>query len=121
MVKEIEFDGFSINTFLDENGEWIAHFVELPNISAGGDSVEEAIYELKEAWELAKEVYEEEGMEIPKAPSLKDYSGRFHVRIDKRLHRTLALEAGRAGVSLNALVAQKLAQSGADGNAHYTS
>jgi len=33
------------------------------------------------------------------------------VRIDRRVHRALAIEAGRAGVSLNALVAEKLAKS----------
>jgi predicted HicB family RNase H-like nuclease len=33
------------------------------------------------------------------------------VRIDKRVHRALAVEAERAGVSLNALVAEKLAKS----------
>lgn len=30
------------------------------------------------------------------------------MRIDKRIHKALAIEAARAGVSLNALVAQKL-------------
>jgi len=33
------------------------------------------------------------------------------VRIDKRVHRALAAEATKAGISLNALVAQKLAAS----------
>lgn len=31
-----------------------------------------------------------------------------NVRIDKRVHRALAVEAAQAGISLNALVAQKL-------------
>jgi len=33
------------------------------------------------------------------------------VRIDKRDHRALAIEAAKVGLSLNALVAQKLHQS----------
>ena len=33
------------------------------------------------------------------------------MRIDKRDHRALAIEAALAGISLNALVAQKLHQS----------
>ena len=37
-------------------------------------------------------------------------SGRFNVRVDRRVHRALAIEAARAHVSLNALVAQKLAR-----------
>jgi predicted HicB family RNase H-like nuclease len=44
------------------------------------------------------------------APSKKVYSGQFNVRIDKRDHRALAIEAIKAGMSLNALVAQKLHQ-----------
>ncbi|MDF1653733.1 MAG: toxin-antitoxin system HicB family antitoxin [Coxiellaceae bacterium] len=44
----------------------------------------------------------------PLAPSKKQYSGQFNVRIDKRVHRLLALEAAQVGLSLNALVAQKL-------------
>ena len=36
--------------------------------------------------------------------------GQFNVRIDKRVHRALAMEAARVGLSLNALVAQKLAK-----------
>jgi predicted HicB family RNase H-like nuclease len=42
------------------------------------------------------------------APTRKEYSGRFNVRIDRRIHRALTVEAAQAGVSLNALVAQKL-------------
>ena len=33
-----------------------------------------------------------------------------NVRLDRRLHRALAMEAAQAGLSLNALVAQKLAK-----------
>ncbi len=44
------------------------------------------------------------------APSRKEYSGQFNVRLDRRLHRALAIEAAQAGLSLNALVSQKLAK-----------
>jgi len=30
------FDGYTINVFLDDDGEYLAHFVELPNVSAFG-------------------------------------------------------------------------------------
>ena len=52
-----EFDGFSIHLLQDEAGDFLAHFVELPNVSASGSSVEEALSELKEAWEAMKESY----------------------------------------------------------------
>jgi predicted HicB family RNase H-like nuclease len=106
-----KFDGYSVNLFLDEDGEWLAHFVEMPNISAFGDSPEAALNELETAWKATKESYSKHGDPVPVAPSKKQYSGQFNVRIDKRVHRDLAVEASRAGISLNALVAQKLAQS----------
>ena len=105
-----EFDGFTVNVFLDEDGEWLAHFVELPYVSAFADAPNDAVEELRTAWALVKESYEEAGEPIPVAPTRKNYSGQFNVRIDKRIHRALAVEAAKAGISLNALVAQKLAK-----------
>ncbi len=107
-MTQKDFDGFTVNIFLDEDNEWLAHFVELPHISAFADHPDEAVKELKEAWELTKESYRASGQEIPVAPANKNYSGQFNVRLDKRIHRALALEAAKAGISLNALVAQKL-------------
>lgn len=105
------FDGFSINLLQDDEGDWVAHFMELPNVSACGDTPEEALHELAIAWEAMKESYFQHNESIPIAPSKKEYSGQFNVRIDKRVHRQLAIEAAQAGISLNALIAQKLAES----------
>src|SRR5262245_36333557 len=106
-----EFDGFSIHLLEDKDGDFIAHFMELPNVSAYGGTAEEAIIELKSAWEAMKASYRKHGESIPIAPTRKEYSGQFNVRIDRRIHRALAIEAARVGVSLNALVAQKLSNS----------
>ena len=102
-MEHDRFDGFTVNLYRDEDGDWLAHFVELPNVSA--------FAELDTAWRLVKQSYIEDGVPVPVTPSRKDYSGQFNVRIDKRLHRALTMEAAQAGVSLNALVAQKLARS----------
>ena len=104
------FDGFSVNLFQDEDGDWLAHLVEIPGISAFAAAPTAALAELNLAWEAAKESYRAHGEQVPVAPARKEYSGQFNVRIDKRLHRRLAMEAGRAGISMNALVAQKLAR-----------
>lgn len=110
-IMNDEFDGFSIHILQDEDGDFVAHFVELTNVSACGSTAEEALSELKIAWEAMKESYRKHREEIPMAPTRKEYSGQFNVRIDKRIHRALAIEAARAGISLNALVAQKLQRS----------
>jgi predicted RNase H-like HicB family nuclease len=65
------FDGFTISLYVDEQGDWLAHFQEMPNISAFGDTPLKALKELKEAWELVKEDYQEKGKEIPVAPARK--------------------------------------------------
>lgn len=62
------FDGYAVNLFYDEDGEYLAHFVELPNVSAFGETPEEALKELETAWKLIKESYREEGRELPVAP-----------------------------------------------------
>lgn len=103
------FDGFTVSLSQDEDGDWLAHFIELPNVSAFGDTPEEALHELETAWQAMKESYIKHNEPIPVAPAKKEYSGQFNVRIDKRIHRLLALEAAEAGVTLNALIAQKLA------------
>ena len=109
-MTQQDFDGFTVNVFLDEDGEWLAHFAELPHVSAFASTPDGAVKELKEAWEGVKESYLEAGEVIPVSPAKKNYSGQFNVRIDKRVHRALAVEAAQAGISLNALVAQKLAK-----------
>ncbi len=102
------FDGFTVNLFRDDSEDFLAHFVEMPNISAFGNTPQSALEELRTAWELVKEDYQESGEDLPIAPSRKKYSGQFNIRIDTRVHRLLAMEAARSGISLNALVAQKL-------------
>ena len=111
MTKRDGFDGYGVELFIDEDGDWFSHLAELPNVSAFGPTLEKALDELAVAWELVKESYIEERKPVPVAPSKRQYSGQFSVRIDRRVHRALAIEAERAGLTLNALVAQKLARS----------
>jgi predicted HicB family RNase H-like nuclease len=108
MNKQDIFDGFSIELFLDEERDWIAHFEEFANVSACGSTPEEALHELQTAWEAMKESYVKNDEPVPVAPSRKIFSGMFNVRIDRRIHRALAIEAAQAGISLNSLVNQKL-------------
>lgn len=106
-----QFDGFSIYLSEDEEGDFLAYFVELPNVSAFASTPEAALHELKIAWDGIKASYQKHDEPIPVAPTKKEYSGQFNIRIDKRVHRELAVEAALCGLSLNALVAQKLALS----------
>ena len=60
-----DFDGFDVRLLIDDDGDWIACFFELPNISAGGSTPEEAIQELRVAWKLVKESYLAHGHTVP--------------------------------------------------------
>ena len=102
------FDGFTVNLFLDEDGDYLAHFVEMPNVSAFSDTPEGALRELAEAWKCVKESYQEDREPIPQAPSREGYEGPFNVPVDAQLYHALANEAAKARMSLYALVAQKL-------------
>ena len=109
MNKDI-FDGFMVNIFLDEDSDYLAHLIELPNVSAFGPTPTEALRELKTAWELMKECYQEDGESVPKAPSRNGYEGPFNIPVDAQLYHALADEAAQAGVSLYTLVTQKLSK-----------
>ena len=48
--------------------------------------------------------------EIPSPLANKNYSGKFLVRVPPEIHRTLAIQAAEAGVSLNRMASAKLSQ-----------
>ncbi len=105
-----DFDGFMVNVFFDEDGDYLAHLVELPNVSAFGPTPAEALRELKIAWDLMKECYEKDGEPIPKAPSRNGYEGPFNIPVDAKLYHALVDEAAKTKVSLYTLVMQRLLQ-----------
>ena len=71
-LENYNFDGFIINLYVDQQGDWLAHFQEMPNISAFGDSPQEALEELKIAWELVKEDYQQKHIAIPVASNRQE-------------------------------------------------
>lgn len=72
--KDYDWDGYTINLYRDDDGDWLAHLVDLPNVSAFADTPESALEELYEAWEGMKECYKADDEDIPIAPRRKEYS-----------------------------------------------
>lgn len=64
-LEKYDFDGFTVNLYVDEQGEWLAYFLEMPNISAFSETPQQALEELKVAWELVKQDYRDKGIDIP--------------------------------------------------------
>ena len=108
MSKNV-FDGFAVKVFLDEDGDYLAHFVEMPNVSAFANTPEDALRELTVAWQGVKESYRKHHEPVPQAPPPKAAESSLNIPVDAQLYYTLADEAAKAGVSLYALVTQKLA------------
>ena len=73
-----------------------------------GNTLDELYVSLNEAMEGYLEVKLENNLPIPIPEDVEDYSGKFVVRIPKTLHRRLAVQADKEGVSLNQLALYKL-------------
>jgi antitoxin HicB len=94
----------------NEDGTWFARIVEFPGCMTEGDTQSAALEMLDEAmadWLTAKL---EDGDPIPAPLAPEAFSGKFVVRASRSLHRDLARNAEREGVSLNQYVVTKLAR-----------
>jgi len=94
----------------DAEEGYLAEAPELPGCFTVGDTPEEALEMLRDSMYVWLLVRVEQGLAIPEAEPEQDYSGKFIVRLPKTLHRELAKQAEREGVSLNALVSAYLAR-----------
>ncbi|WP_240967920.1 type II toxin-antitoxin system HicB family antitoxin [Paenibacillus aquistagni] len=95
----------------DESGKYYyASVAELDGCQSHGDTVQEAYAMIQEAMAGYIEVKLEHGDIIPEPAVTDDFSGKFNVRIPKTLHRQLAENAEREGVSLNQYVLYKLSR-----------
>lgn len=96
----------------DEGGGFLIEYPDLPGCVSDGETIEEAIAngrDAKAAWITAMR---EAGRPVspPGADPAEGYSGRWVLRTPKSLHRRLAEQAKRDGVSLNTLAVTLLAQ-----------
>ncbi|WP_416336940.1 type II toxin-antitoxin system HicB family antitoxin [Crocosphaera sp. UHCC 0190] len=73
IMRKYDWDGYTINLYRDDDGDWLAYLVDFPNVSAFGDTPEIALDELYEAWEGMKDCYKADGEDVPIAPRSKEY------------------------------------------------
>lgn len=84
----------------DEPG-FVVSFPELPGCITCGETIESAIVNAEDAKKEWLEAAIENGTEINEPEELDSYSGQFKLRIPKSLHKMLAEESKREGVSMN--------------------
>lgn len=99
--------GFNV-IWSDEDEAYVATCPAFPDLSAFGESPEEALEEGRVVLGLFIEEYEADAVPLPEPTTLSQYSGRCLVRMSKSLHATLAALASQEGVSLNQLMVQTL-------------
>ncbi len=92
-----------------EDEQFVATVREFPSLSWLEDSRDEAEKGIVSLVEAVLVDLLESGEPIPQPLGMREFSGRFNIRISPSLHRKLVLEAENEGISLNALVTQKLA------------
>ena len=84
-----------------EESGYVASYPELPGCITCGETIASAVENAEDAkkeWLLAAI---EENIEIAEPESADSYSGQFKLRLPKTLHKTLAEDSKREGVSMN--------------------
>lgn len=82
-------------------GGYVISFPELPGCLTSGETIEAALENAKDAKKEWIRAALESGIPIAKPIEDNDFSGQFKLRIPKSLHRQLAENAKREGISMN--------------------
>jgi predicted HicB family RNase H-like nuclease len=93
----------------EEDGEYVGLVAEFPSLSWLAKSQEAAFRGIRM---LVKEIVADmikEKESLPEPISIKQFSGKFVVRVPPEIHRRLALAAQEEKVSLNRYVSARLA------------
>lgn len=85
----------------EEDGCYVGTCPGLIHGGVHGDDEAKVYRELCQVVAEAVELYEADEKPLPPPTSNREYSGRFVLRVDKELHREIAIRALRAGESLN--------------------
>ena len=84
-----------------EEGGYVVSYPDLPGCLTCGETIETAIMNAIDAKKVWLEAALEDGITINEPNSLDEYSGQFKLRLPKSLHRQLAENSKREGISMN--------------------
>lgn len=97
-------------TWSAEDEEYIGLCTEFPGLNCLGNTPEAALKGIRNIVAKVIEDMKSNKEKIPEPISTKNYSGKFIIRIPPEIHRSLAIKAAEAGISLNRLASSKLSQ-----------
>ncbi len=95
----------------EKDDAFIARVAEFPSLAAHGETLEEAMNEIKSVVEFVLNDLRESNEPIPEPFGKRSFRGRLVLRMPEYMHRQLALEAMQQGISLNQLLNLKLESS----------
>jgi len=97
-------------TWSSDDQEYIGLCAEFPGLSWLATTPEAALKGIqKVVAEVAEDMFSN-NEPVPEPFAVKNYSGKFMVRVPPEVNRSLAIKAAEAGVSLNRLASSKLSQ-----------
>jgi predicted HicB family RNase H-like nuclease len=97
-------------TWSEDDNEYVGLCAEFPSLSWLADSPEKS---LKGIRKLVADILLDmanNSEAIPEPIAIKNFSGKFMVRVPPDVHRKLAIQAAESGVSLNRIASSKLSQ-----------
>ena len=109
MISELDKFTWRV-TWSEEDGEFVGLCAEFASLSWLATGPEEALMGIRSVVQDCIKEMIENGEDIPKPISTRQFSGKFMVRIPPEVHRHLAIEAAECGVSLNRIASAKLAR-----------
>ena len=93
----------------EEDGEFVGLCAEFPSLSWLAPDQDAALRGIVQAVTDVMDDMQVQGEPLPEPVRARRYSGKFMVRIPPERHRSLAMQAAEAGISLNRLVSDRLA------------
>jgi len=93
----------------EEGGGYAITFPDLPGCMSDGPTVDEAIAQGREAFQVWMESIIEDGKPIPEPHGVAE-PAKFVLRLPRTLHSRLTTRASAEGVSLNSLVQAYVAE-----------
>jgi predicted HicB family RNase H-like nuclease len=95
----------------EEDEAYVGTVSEFESLAAHGDTPSAALQEITEVVRLVLEDLVVSKEEVPEPFSKRRFSGKLNLRMPEYLHRHLAVEAAKEGISLNQLINLKLSLS----------
>ena len=96
-----------------EEGGFVAMYPDLPGCVTMGDTIEELVANMADAKRAWIEAELQAGRKIPEPSNVDSYSGQFKLRLPKSLHKQLAENSRREGISMNQYCVYLLARNDA--------